>query len=277
MCLLPRTGTTYYPNPYHQGYPPYHQKTSKPKHEAPPKLRHPLKGAEDFSSWMNHLKLALFMYDIDCDGDFTYWDLVEGYLENWDPYFPIELHLREKTYLRAQAFVILTMERNCDDDAHRLIRNCTTAASKFQRLRENYENKLVADLGIVVSDVVKLTYKEEEGDIRSHIRTFDERWEKMTMTAGGNLKPEHQEFGEVIERLSNCEMAKKEYLLMTLPDTMKYNQLVREIRNRDNYTYGDVTANLRKYVPQLAWKKKGQRTFDGSNNPSRNYHPTTKN
>ena len=160
-----------------------------------------LRGAEDFSSWMNHLKLALFMYDIDCDGDFTYWDLVEGYLENWDPYFPIKLHLREKAYLRAQAFVILTIERNCDDDAHRLIRNCTTAASKFQRLRENYENKLIADLGIVVSDVVKLTYQEEEGDIRSHIRTFDERWEKMTMTAGGNLRPEHQEFGEIIERV----------------------------------------------------------------------------
>ena len=93
--------------------------------------------------------------------------------------------------------------------------------------RENYE--LMADLGIVVSDVVKLTYNMEEGDIRSHIRTFDERWEKMTMTAGGNLKLEHQEFGEIIECLSNCEMAKKEYLLMTLPDTMKYNQLVREM------------------------------------------------
>ena len=59
---------------------------------------------------------------IDCDGDFTYWDLVEGYLENWDPYFPIELHLREKAYLRAQAFVILTIERNCDDDAQRELR-----------------------------------------------------------------------------------------------------------------------------------------------------------
>ena len=40
----------------------------------------------------------------------------------------------------------------------------------------------------------------------------------------------------------------------------KYNQLVREIRNRDNYTYGDVTANHRKYVPQLAWKKKEKGT-----------------
>ena len=124
---------------------------------------------------MNYLKLALFMYDIDCNGDFTYWDLVEGYLENWDPYFPIELHLRKKTYLRGQAFVILTIEQNSDDDVYRLIRNCTTAASKFQRLRENYENKLVADLGIVISDVVKLIYKEEEGDIRFHIWTFDER------------------------------------------------------------------------------------------------------
>ena len=107
---------------------------------------------------MNDLKLELFMYDIDCEGDYTYLDLLEGYLENWDPYFPIELCFHKKTYLWARAFVILTIDQNCNDDAHRLIRNCTTAASKFQRLWENYENKLVADLGIVISDEVKLTY-----------------------------------------------------------------------------------------------------------------------
>ena len=84
------------------------------------------------------------------------------------------------------------------------------------------------------------------------------------MTAGGNLKPEHQEFSEVIECFSNCEMAKKEYLLMTLPDTMKYNQHVQEIRNCDNYTYGDVTANLQKYVPQLTWKTKDKEAGTGT-------------
>ena len=83
----------------------------------------------------------------------------------------------------------------------------------------------------------------------------------MVMTATSKLKPAHQEFGKVLEMLGDCEMAKKEFLLMTLPDSMKFNQLVRDIRNRDDYTYGDVVANLRKYVPQLAWKKgQGQGT-----------------
>ena len=88
------------------------------------------------------------MYNIDCDGDFTYWDLVEKYLKNWDTYFAVKLHLHEKTHLLAQAFVILTIKRNHNDDVHCWIRNCITAARKFQRLRENYQNKLMADTTI---------------------------------------------------------------------------------------------------------------------------------
>lgn len=94
-----------------------------------------LKGAEDFPAWMQHLKLVLFMFDVNYDSNFT-WDVIKGYLETWDPYFPIEFHLREKTYMRVQAFVILTIEKNCEEEAHRLIRNCATAASKFRKLKE---------------------------------------------------------------------------------------------------------------------------------------------
>ena len=220
-----------------------------------PKLRHTLKGAEDFTSWMQHLKLALFMFDIDCPyGDFTYWDIVDGYIENWDEGFIVDYDMRPKVWMRAHAFVVLTIEKNCEEEPHRLIRNCFTAAEKFKKLKDHYENKMVADLGITAAGVIQLRYKEE-GNINTHIQQFDERWEKMVMTATSKLKPAHQEFGKVLEMLGDCEMAKKEFLLMTLPDSMKFNQLVRDIRNRDDYTYGDVVANLRKYVPQLAWKK----------------------
>ena len=77
------------------------------------------------------------------------------------------------------------------------------------------------------------------------------------MTATSKLKKEHQEFGIILGALGDCEMAKKEFLLMTFPDTMKYNQLVQNLRTKDNYTYSDVVANLKAYVPQLIWKKRG--------------------
>ena len=64
------------------------------------------------------------------------------------------------------------------------------------------------------------------------------------MTATSNLKNTHKEFGSVLEKLANCDMAKKEFLLMTFPDTLKYNQLVQNLRSKEDYTYGDVVANL---------------------------------
>ena len=78
----------------------------------------------------------------------------------------------------------------------------------------------------------------------------------MAMTATSNLKNTHKEFGGVLEKLANYDMAKKEFLLMTFPDTLKYNQLVQNLRSKEDYTYGDVVANLRSYIPQLVWKKR---------------------
>ena len=76
--------------------------------------------------------------------------------------------------MRAQAFTLLTIEKNCENEPHRLIRHCSSAAEAFRKLKNHYENKMVADLGITMAGIVKLAYKEEN-KIDDHIRLFDEK------------------------------------------------------------------------------------------------------
>ena len=157
--------------------------------------------------------------------------------------------------MRAQAFTLLTIKKNCEYKLYRLIRHCNSAAKAFKKLRNHYENKMVADLGITVAGVVKLVYKEEGGKIEDYIRTFEEKWDKMAMTVTSKLKEENEDFGKYLAELAYCYNAKKEFILMTFPDTVKYNQLVQSLRSKSDHTYDDIVANLRSYVPQLAWKK----------------------
>ena len=224
-----------------------------------PKLKHVLTGPENFKSWAKHLEMALIMYDLYDDEDSsTYWDLVDGYFEKWDPVFHIEYGLRQRNWVRACAFTMLTIEKNCELEPHKLIRLCETPAEAFRKLKSHYENKLVADLGITLRKVTKLVFTENDSKIEDHIKTFEESWDNMYFTATSDLNEADKEFGEILGNLGECERAKKEFLLSTFPDLLKYNQMVQNLRSQPSLTYGDIIANLKAYVPQLMWKKKNE-------------------
>ena len=80
----------------------------------------------------------------------------------------------------------------------------------------------------------------------------------MYFTATSDLNEADKEFGEILGNLGECERAKKEFLLSTFPDLLKYNQMVQNLRSQPSLTYGDIIANLKAYVPQLMWKKKNE-------------------
>ena len=82
---------------------------------------------------------------------------------------------------------------------------------------------MVANLEITVFRVIKLAYKEEEGKIEDHIGTFDKKCDNITIIAISKLKKTHKDLGGVLQRLANCNMVKKEFLVMTFTDTLKYN------------------------------------------------------
>ena len=189
------------------------------------------------------------MYDLYDDEDSsTYWDLVDGYFEKWDPVFHIEYGLRQRNWVRACAFTVLTIEKNCELEPHKLIRLCETPAEAFRKLKSHYENKLVADLGITLRKVTKLVFTENNCKIEDHIKNFEERWDNMYFTATSDLNEADKEFSEILGNLGECERAKKEFLLSTFPDVLKYNQMVQNLWSQPNLTYGDVIANLKAYV-----------------------------
>ena len=86
------------------------------------------------------------------------------------------------------------------------------------------------------------------------------------MATIGSVREEYQEFANHIQGIGKLEVAKIEFLLLTFPTHIpRYAQLVQNLRSKEQYTYGDIVANLKLYVPQIGWKKKShQGAWTGS-------------
>ena len=155
------------------------------------------------------------------------------------------------------------MKRNCEEEPHSLIELSDYAFETYEILQTHYENRRVSDLGVIISGVTKSSYSENV-TIEAHIQDFEQKWKKIATI--GNVDKENQEFAEHIQGIGRLENAKKEFLLMTFPTHIpRYAQLVQNIRSQRGYSYGDVVANLKIYVPQIGWKKKShQGVWTGS-------------
>ena len=166
--------------------------------------------------------------------------------------------ITEKLWIRATNFTMIVICNNCKEGPYQLIRLC------YNRLKTEYENKMVADLGVVLTGITKMEYKDST-PIETHISDFENKWENMIVTAGGTLKKGHKEFGAALLMLGRNDLAKKEFLLSTFPThIMKYGQLVQNLRTRKDYTYSDMVANIKQYAPQLVWKKNEDRHKGGN-------------
>ena len=248
-----------------------HQRTSSPlTHDMGriPKIRPMLEGAQGFSKWVHGLKIVMMMYDVDCAVDnYTYWSVIEGDLQSWDEDTLKGYGLKLRTWNRMNGFILQTMRLNCEEGPLRLIGLAETASDAFAILKNNYENKQVADLGVALTSVTKMAFKEGTS-IKTHIEDFETKWENMGNISAGHLKAELRDFGKLLQFLSINELAKKELLLATFPThVMKYSQLVQNMRIKTDYTYGDLVSNLKQYVPQLEWKKKGNGETGSKENP----------
>ena len=230
------------------------RRTIENQHKNIPKLKHKLAKASDFAGWTKALKMCLYEYDLHPDYDYSYWDLIQGEFTKYRPAM-FNFGISERLWNKATNFTMLVIRNNCEEAPHQLIRLCDTAAEAYNRLKVQYENKMVADLGVVLSGITKMEYKDSI-PIETYINNFEDKWENMIVTAGGSLKENHKEFGQLLLGLGRNEMAKKEFLLSTFPThIMKYGQLVQNLRTREDYTYADMVANIKQYAPQLVWKK----------------------
>ena len=226
-----------------------------------PKMGKKLDGS-NFAAWTKSLKMLMFLYPVSCLYKYNIWHIICGDLLYSQEEFA-DIQLDEDDWFEANYFALLTMKRNCEDEPLGLIELYEYAFEGYEVLQTHYENRMVSDLGVIISGVTKSNYSENT-TIESHIQDFEQKWKKMATI--GNVDEDNQEFAEHIQGIGRLESAKKEFLLMTFPTHIpRYAQLVQNIRSQRGYSYGDVVANLKIYVPQIGWKKKShQGAWTGS-------------
>ena len=89
------------------------------------------------------------------------------------------------------------------------MRYCCRGAQNIEKpLRKQVE----ADLGIALTKVTTITFKEDlQGGIEAHIEMFERQWEKMTTVASGSLKPAYLEAGKILQKMGHNELLKRSY------------------------------------------------------------------
>jgi hypothetical protein len=221
-----------------------------------------LEGANDFQSWINSIKKYLQMQEVEGKFRYTYWDVVKGDLLRPTTADTIEIETTKEDWVYADNHAYLTIRRNCEKEPHTLIRLCKTSHEAYKTLVTHYENKMISDLGIVLTNVTSCRYTEES-TIHEHINAFEVLWENLFATSHGPLKPADKIFGKGLRIISSNDRAKRELLLATFPP--RYHQTVQNLRTKDDYTYGDIVANLKMSIRKPTWI----RTTTGAGNGSR--------
>ena len=235
--------------------------TTRERQRAIPKMGKKLEG-HNFMAWTKSLKMLMYMFSVECHYRYNIWHIIEGTLVyNLEEF--IDIGLDEDEWYDANYFALLTMKRNCEEEPLGLIELCDYAFEAYETLQMHYENKMVSDLGVIISGVTKSCYSENI-TIEAHIQDFEQRWKKLATI--GNVHEDDQEFAEHIQGIGRLESAKKEFLLMTFPTQIpRYAQLVQNLRSQRGYSYGDMVANFKIYDPQIGWKKKShQGAWTGS-------------
>ena len=121
------------------------------QHKNIPKLKHKLAKASDFAGWTKALNMCLYEYDLHPDYDHSYWDLIQGDFTKYRPIM-FNYEISERLWNKATNFTMLVIRNNCEEGPHQLIRLCNTAAKAYNKLKAQYENKMVTDVGVVLQE-----------------------------------------------------------------------------------------------------------------------------
>lgn len=229
-----------------------------------PKIEPKLGGQHNYAEWILSIKQTLGLYD---HGDGSIWEIVTG--EITDPTGGSEIKAEKsdtktrRQWKRDNDFAILTMKRNCEPEVVSIIGLSRNAHEAYQELQAKFEGRTVTDLGAVLSNITHLIYDDRKTTIEDHITEFEKRWNFMKSTLAGEFDEEVKEFGGALRKLAGCDRAKADFLLISLPPF--YSNRVEKLRSKIEYTYGDISRQIRLYIPA---RQKGNRTkpeeFEGT-------------
>ena len=228
---------------------------------ATPKIEPKLGGQHNYAQWILSIEQTLSLYE---HGDTTIWEIVTG--EVTDPSGGSTIKAEKAgnkdliKWRRDNNFAILTMKRNCEPEAVDLIGLARSAHEAYKELKAKYEGKTVTDLGAIIANVIRLVFDDRKGTIEDHVGEFEKRWGFMRATLSAGFTDKTKEFGEALQKLAWSDQAKAEFLLISLPPF--YSNLVENLRAKEGYTYGDVSRQIKLYVPGR--QRQGNRKSEGS-------------
>jgi hypothetical protein len=148
------------------------------------------------------------------------------------------------------------IKKNCDEEPLTKFELARKAHDAYRALKSHYEGKTVTDLGAVLANVIRITYNGRQNTIDEHITEYEKQWGFMRSILNSGEFPKHlNTFGRHLKGISESDIAKAEFLLLTLPPY--YNTLVKNLHTKEKYNYGDIVRSLKLYVPGRQKNKKG--------------------
>jgi hypothetical protein len=249
---------------------------SESKERSIPKLEHKLLGQYNYAAWILLIEMSLIMHNVGKTG-YTVWDIVTGKLqqpkdkkeekdtdkdededggEEKDDKVTLDTtKLSKNEWTKANYFALLTMKKNCDEEPLTKFELARKAYDAYRALKSHYEGKTVTDLGAVLANVIRITYNDRQNTIDEHITEYEKQWGFMRSTLNSGKFPKHlNTFGRHLKGISESDIAKAEFLLLTLPPY--YNTLVENLRTNEKYNYGNIVRSLKLYVPGRQKNKK---------------------
>lgn len=139
------------------------------------------------------------------------------------------------------------MKRNCKPEAVVLIGIARSAQQGYKELKAKYEGKTGTNLGAIIANVIRLTFDDRKGTIEDHVGEFQKRCGFMIATLSPGFTDKTKESRETLAKLACGDQAKAEFLLISLPPF--YSNLVENFPAQEGYTYGDVSRQIKVYVP----------------------------
>jgi hypothetical protein len=111
-----------------------------------------------------------------------------------------------------------------------------------------------------LANIIRIIYDDRQNTIDEYITEYEKKWGFMRSTLNSGEFPKHlNTFGRHLKGISESDIAKAEFLLLTLPPY--YNTLVENLCTKEKYNYGDIVRSLKLYVPgQQKNKKDGKMT-----------------
>jgi transposase InsO family protein len=234
-----------------------------------PTLDTQLSGASTYPGWL--LSIEGYLDLIDIGTDYQAWDVVTGDYQRpptaGSGKATPEQAKETKRWKNANTIALLTIRKNCSNDARARIETIATAKEAFDELKSAYETKTTTEYHALLSSL-SMIYDDRKQTIQEHILEYETAWNMFASVMSRiNLGATQDDgFGQGLRLISRSNKAKAEYLLMSLPPF--YANTVENIRAKE-YKYDDVVHKLKDYVAarQKSGKKKAGLGDGSAENP----------